>query len=98
MAGGPKGITQFINTYQAGDTRLEDSWLMGQQFDAEGNPLYGVYDMAGEPLVFTKELPDGNFTSEMAGYRMNKYESGVLTTYRQTRSRSTRDAGSSEKL
>ena len=74
MAGGPKGITQFINTYQAGDTRLEDSWLMGQQFDAEGNPLYGVYDMAGEPLVFTKELPDGNFTSEMAGYRMNKYE------------------------
>lgn len=74
MAGGPKGITQFIDTYQEGDTRLEDSWLMGQQYDAEGNPLYGVYDMAGEPLAFTKELPSGNFTSEMAGYRMNKYE------------------------
>lgn len=77
MAGGPKGITQFVETYQEGDTRLEDSWLMGKQYDANGNPLYGVYDMAGQPLVFTKELPSGNFTSEMAGYRMNKYEVAV---------------------
>lgn len=73
-AGGPKGITQFIDTYQEGDSRLEDTWLMGQQFDIEGNPLYGTYDMNGEPLVFTKDLPDGNYTSEMAGYRVNKYE------------------------
>ena len=73
-AGGPKGITQFINTYQEGDTRLEDTWLMGQQFDAEGNPLYGIYDQAGELLIFTKEIPNANFTKEMEGYRINKYE------------------------
>lgn len=73
-AGGPKGVTQFINTYQQGDSRLEDSWLMGQQYDFDGNPLYGVYDKAGQPLIFTKELPDGKYTNEMEGYRMNKYE------------------------
>lgn len=74
MAGGPKGITQFINTYQEGDTRLEDTWLMGPQYDAEGNPLYCVYTDATKQLDFTKELPDGNFTGESEGYRINKYE------------------------
>ena len=28
----------------------------------------------GEPLVYTKDLPDGNYTSEMEGFRMNKFE------------------------
>lgn len=74
MAGGPKGVTQFIDTYQEGDSRLEDSWLMGQQYDADGNPLYGIYDKAGEPLVFSKELPNGQYTNEMEGFRMGKYE------------------------
>lgn len=73
-AGGPKGITQFINTYEPNDSRLEDSWLIGQQYDANGNLLYGVYDMAGEPLIFSKEIPDGIFTNEMEGYRMGKYQ------------------------
>nr|WP_319399500.1 RagB/SusD family nutrient uptake outer membrane protein [uncultured Carboxylicivirga sp.] len=76
-AGGPKGITQFIDTYQDGDTRLQDSWLMGQQYDADGNMLYGIYDKAGEPLVFSKDLPDGKYTNEMEGYRMGKYEIAV---------------------
>ena len=73
-AGGPKGVTQFINTYQPGDSRLADSWMMGQQFDANGDSLKGVYDMAGKPLVFSKDLPNGRYTNEMEGYRMNKYE------------------------
>ncbi|MCW3788935.1 RagB/SusD family nutrient uptake outer membrane protein [Plebeiibacterium sediminum] len=76
-AGGPKGVTQFIDTYQAGDIRLQDSWLMGQQYDSEGNMLYGIYDKAGEPLVFSKDLPDGKYTNEMEGYRMGKYEIAV---------------------
>lgn len=73
-AGGPKGVTQFINTYQEGDSRLTDSWLMGQQYDIDGKPLYGIYDMVGKPLVFSKEIPDGKYTNEMEGYRMGKYE------------------------
>lgn len=73
-AGGTKGIPQFINTYQEGDSRLENSWLMGQQFDAESNPLYCVYDSKGEYLIFTKEVPNANFTKEYEGYRFNKFD------------------------
>lgn len=72
--GSAKGITQFINTYDSSDTRLNDTWLSGPQNDSEGNPLTGSFDQAGEPLVFTKELPNGTFTGEAEGYRMNKFE------------------------
>lgn len=72
--GSAMGVSQFINTYLPEDTRLQDSWLMGEQLAADGTPLYGTYDKMGEPLVYTKELPDGNYTSEMEGYRMNKFE------------------------
>jgi hypothetical protein len=73
-AGGAKAIGQFIDTYQEGDGRLDDTWLHGLQQDAKGNQLYGQYDMPGEPLNFTKDLPDANYTNEMEGYRLNKYE------------------------
>lgn len=73
-AGSAKGITQFIDTYDPDDKRLPDSWLMGPQYAANGDMLYGIYDQAGQPFVFTKDLPNGNYTGEMEGYMMNKYE------------------------
>lgn len=73
-AGSAKGITQFINTYNENDSRLYDTWLMGQQFSIDGDPLYGTYDKHGEYLIFTKDIPSGNYTNEMEGYRMKKYE------------------------
>ena len=72
--GSAMGVTQFIDTYNPNDSRLADTWLMGEQLAADGSPLYGTYDKMGEPLVYTKDLPDGNYTSEMEGYRMNKFE------------------------
>lgn len=68
------GVTQFINTYDEHDSRLSDTWLMGPQYAIDGTPLLGTYDKVGLPLVYTKNLPSGNYTSEMEGYRMNKYE------------------------
>jgi len=54
---------------------LEDSWLMGQQYALNGTTvLKGSYDKAGQPLIFTKDLPDGLFTGESEGYRQNKFE------------------------
>lgn len=73
-AGGPKAISQFVDIYEEGDGRLDDTWLHGQQLAADGSLLYGCYDKMGEPLVFSKELPDGLYTNEMEGYRVNKYE------------------------
>ncbi|MDR1381014.1 MAG: RagB/SusD family nutrient uptake outer membrane protein [Tannerella sp.] len=68
------GVSQFIDTYEVGDSRLEDSWLLGEQLAADGSPLFGVYDQKGEPLVLVKDLPSASFTKETEGYRMNKFE------------------------
>jgi hypothetical protein len=74
-AGSAMGVPQFIDTYDAGDKRLGYTWMMGAQFAADGvTPLKGSYDMAGKNLVFTRELPNGLFTGEAEGYRMNKFE------------------------
>lgn len=73
-AGGMKAIGQFIDSYDPDDSRIDDTWLHGLQYDADGNLLTGQYDMAGQPLNFTKDLPSANYTNEMEGYRMNKYE------------------------
>lgn len=73
-AGGPKAIPQFIDIYEDCDGRLDDTWLHGEQYDVNGNVLRGCYDKIGEPLNFTKELPNGLYTNEMEGYRVNKYE------------------------
>ncbi len=72
--GSAMGVTQFINTYDERDSRLADTWLMGPQMKSDGTPCICTYDKAGEPLVYTKEIPSANFTSESEGYRMNKYE------------------------
>ncbi|MCD8176020.1 MAG: RagB/SusD family nutrient uptake outer membrane protein [Tannerellaceae bacterium] len=73
-SGSAMGISQFIDTYHPNDTRLEDSWLMGEQYAADGTLLTGVYDMLDLPLTFTKDLPNGEYTLETEGYRMNKFE------------------------
>lgn len=74
-SGSAMGISQFIDTYDTDDSRLGDSWLRGPQYALDGvTPLTGSYDQAGKPLVFTKDLPDGLYTGESEGYRMNKFE------------------------
>lgn len=74
-AGAAKGIPQFIHTYDTSDGRLADTWMMGPQFAADGTtPLTGSYDLTGKPLVFTDSLPDGLYTGEGEGYRVNKFE------------------------
>lgn len=73
-SGSAMGLTQFIDTYDADDSRLGDTWLMGPQYDANGEQLKGTYDKKGEPFVYTKEVPNASYTSEMEGYRMNKFE------------------------
>jgi starch-binding outer membrane protein, SusD/RagB family len=74
-SGSAMGVTQFIDTYDPADKRLADTWLQGPQFAANGTtPLLGTYDQAGKQLVFTRELPDGLYTGEAQGLRMNKFE------------------------
>ena len=79
-SGTSMAITQFIDTYQEGDSRLDDTWLHGQQYDSEGNMLYGIYEYPGEPLIINKDIPNASYVTEMQGYRMNKYEVEPGTT------------------
>jgi len=74
-SGSLQGVPQFIDTYDPADQRLADTWLMGPQFKADGvTPIVGAYDKNGQQLNFVNRLPDGLFTSETEGYRMNKFE------------------------
>lgn len=71
-SGSAMGVTQFINTYDATDQRLPDTWLIGKQNALDnGQPINGS---DGKPLDFTKDIPDGLYTGESEGYRMNKFE------------------------
>ncbi|MBN9380214.1 MAG: RagB/SusD family nutrient uptake outer membrane protein [Chitinophagaceae bacterium] len=74
-SGSAMAVSQHIDTYDPDDERLKDNWLMGPQFALDGvTPLVGSYDQAGKPLVFTKDLPNGSYTGEAEGYRMNKFQ------------------------
>ncbi len=73
-SGTTMGVTQFIDTYDSDDSRIDDTWLRGQQYDINGNMLYGVYDEPGKPFYIVKDIPDGSYVKEFEGYRMNKFE------------------------
>lgn len=75
--GSAMAVPQFIDTYDPADERLASTWLMGQQKAQDGSDI----QTSGKPFVLTKELPDGLFTGETEGFRMNKFEvkTGALT-------------------
>ncbi|MBU3028211.1 RagB/SusD family nutrient uptake outer membrane protein [Zobellia sp. OII3] len=57
-------------------------FLIGQQYDAEGKPLK---DRQGNPLAFTKELPNGLIVNnEVTGIRVIKYhpENGAFANHK----------------
>lgn len=73
--GGNCAIPQFIDTYDPDDKRLSDTWIMGPQYDMEGNELLCVYgDDKGTPLVFKNYVTGIEETAEWEGYRIGKYE------------------------
>jgi len=69
--GAVMAVPQFIDTYDPADQRLADSWLMGTQYKLNGEVIKAS---DGTPFTLTKDLPDGLYTNEKEGYRMNKFE------------------------
>ncbi len=63
--GGSSCNPQFIDTYQPGDNRLEDTWLMGDQI----NPIDGSVVM-----TLVKEMPSIYNCTFTQGFRLGKYE------------------------
>jgi hypothetical protein len=74
-AGGFCANPLFIDTFDPDDNRLGKTYLMGPQYASDGvTPIYCLYEKSGDPLVYTKELPDGVYVGENEGYRINKFE------------------------
>ena len=63
--GGNCAVPQFIDTYDADDTRLKDTWIMGPQYNVTTGALV---------LTYRKEVPSLNGTDYFDGYRIGKYE------------------------
>ncbi|WP_291861447.1 RagB/SusD family nutrient uptake outer membrane protein [Marinilabilia sp.] len=70
--GGSAALPQFIDTYDEDDSRFEDTWTIGQQYNQSGNPIY----VDGEPLAYTKELHsiDNPGCYPFEGARLIKYQ------------------------
>lgn len=73
-SGTTMAITQFADTYDEADSRIDDTWLRGPQYGSDGKILKGSYDNIGEDFIIGKEIPDGNYVKEFEGWRMNKFE------------------------
>lgn len=74
--GGSCANPQFINAYEEGDTRLQSTWLMGEQYDASGNLIWTCRNYL--PSLDCKR--DGeSLTSIDYGYRVFKYAADVNT-------------------
>jgi len=76
--GGMTSIPQFINTFDKGDLRYTEGWMMGQQYTYDGDSLFCQYGvLVGEPLAYVNELPGIDSTQEIHSFRINKWEIGI---------------------
>jgi len=70
--GGVVGVPQFVDTYDLEDERLSDSWLLGQQYAFDGSIITASDNVTS--FILVNSLPDGLYTGELEGARMNKFE------------------------
>jgi len=73
--GGVCAIPQFINTFDPEDSRLTDNYIRGQQYAANGDSLKGTLGAySGLPLSYVNEVPGVDYSEEVHGYRLGKFE------------------------
>ena len=63
--GGNCAVPQFIDTYDADDQRLKDSWIMGPQYNANTGALV---------INYVKNVRSLTQSASNEGYRIGKYE------------------------
>ncbi|MCQ2112797.1 MAG: RagB/SusD family nutrient uptake outer membrane protein [Bacteroidaceae bacterium] len=68
--GGSACLPQFLATYDKDDMRLNETWIWGQQYALNGDPI--ITDDG--PLVYTTTLSSINGCYPMEGARLVKYE------------------------
>lgn len=79
--GGSCANPQFINSYEEGDKRLEDTWLMGPQYYTTGSNAGKLAWTCKNYLPSLTCMKNGvNYTSIDYGYRIWKYGNDPATT------------------
>ncbi|WP_031530787.1 RagB/SusD family nutrient uptake outer membrane protein [Dyadobacter crusticola] len=63
--GGNCAVPQFIDTYDAEDARLADTWIMGPQKNATTGAVV---------ITYSKSVPGMDKTASSDGYRIGKYK------------------------
>lgn len=63
--GGNCVVPQFLDTYDADDSRMKDTWLQGEQRNVRTGELI---------LTYTRPVPSIENTGFFEGYRIGKYE------------------------
>lgn len=84
---GSNAIPQFIDTYDADDQRLTDTWAGGTQYYGEGYKDKNGNDLSGQPipfsdddwsgtgyLTYSKEVHSVDYAYQQEGYRLKKFE------------------------
>ena|ERR1035437_3269253 len=81
--GGVCAVPQFINTFDTDDSRYKDNYIKGQQYAANGDLIMGTLGAyAGKPLIYVNEVPGVDYTEEVHGFRLGKFEIAMKATNR----------------
>ncbi|MBN2175658.1 MAG: RagB/SusD family nutrient uptake outer membrane protein [Bacteroidales bacterium] len=81
--GGVCAVPQYISTFDTDDARYKDNYIKGQQYTATGDVIYatlGAYK--GEPLAYINEVPGVDYSEEVHGFRLGKFEIEMGATNR----------------
>lgn len=81
--GGVCAIPQFISSFDPEDSRLTDNFIMGQQYTANGDSIFGTMGaFVGKPLAYRNYVPGVDQSEEVDGYRLGKFEIAMGATNR----------------
>jgi starch-binding outer membrane protein, SusD/RagB family len=81
--GGVCAVPQFINSFDPEDARYKDNYIKGQQYSASGDVLKATLGkFAGQPLSYVNEVPGVDYSEEIHGFRLGKFEIAMGATNR----------------
>lgn len=70
--GGVCVTPQFVESFDPDDSRLNDSFIFGQQYEASGQILRRSDN--GQPFIYKKDVPSIDRSDIVDGYRWGKFE------------------------
>lgn len=70
--GGVCVTPQFVESFDSDDSRLNDSFIFGQQYEASGQILRRSDN--GQPFIYKKDVPSIDRSDIVDGYRWGKFE------------------------